>query len=198
LPDGRVILGVADACGKGLPAAMMIAQFATEVRHCITTAETLKLAMSSLNSFVASLDEGFITFCLCLLDANRGKLTLLNAGHPPPLCWRKATGLVEPLGRDRSTLPLGIAEDHEFHTTSALLDFGDEVLFFTDGLIEAMSPDNSLFGEARVLQHMNAPHDNLQSLIDTIIADVEHFRGGRSRSDDTCLIGLTRVSEHSN
>ena len=195
LPDGRVILGVADACGKGLPAAMMIAQFATEVRHCLATAETLKIAMSSLNRFVASLDEGFITFCLCLLDVSRGKLTLLNAGHPPPLCWRKQSGIVEQLGLDRGTLPLGIAEDHEFHTATALLQPGDEVLFFTDGLIEAMSPDDSLFGESRVLRHMAAPHDNLQSLIDAIIADVECFRCGRSRSDDTCLMGFTRSSE---
>ncbi|MCX7419687.1 MAG: SpoIIE family protein phosphatase [Planctomycetia bacterium] len=195
LPDGRVIMGVADACGKGLPAAMMIAQFATEVRHCLTTAETLKIAMFRLNRFVASLDEGFITFCLCLLDVDHGKLTLLNAGHPPPLCWRKATGIVEQLGMDRSTFPLGIAEDHEFHTATALLQPGDEVLFFTDGLIEAMSPDNSLFGESRVLRHMAAPHDDLQSLIDTIIADVERFRSGRNRSDDTCLIGFTRICE---
>ena len=75
LPDGRVIMGVADACGKGMPAAMMIAQFATEVRHCLATAETLKIAMACLNSFVSSLDEGFITFCLCLLDERRATLT---------------------------------------------------------------------------------------------------------------------------
>lgn len=195
LPDGRVIMGVADACGKGMPAAMMIAQFATEVRHCLATAETLKVAMGCLNSFVSSLDEGFITFCLCLLDVARGKLTLLNAGHPPPLCLRKQSGVVEALGRDRSTLPLGIADDHEFHTATVQLQPGDEVLFFTDGLIEAMAPDDSLFGESRVYQLMAAPHCNLQSLIDAIVADVEHFRAGRCRSDDTCLIGFTRVSE---
>ncbi len=195
LPDGRVILGVADACGKGLPAAMMMAQFATEVRHCLAAAETLKLAMSSLNRFVASLDEGFVTFCLCLLDANRSRITLLNAGHPPPLCVRKQLGTVEQLGLERSTFPLGIAEEHEFHTSSTLLQPGDEVLFFTDGLIEAMAPDNSLYGESRVLRHLAAPHDCLQSLFDTIVEDVERFRNGRRRSDDTCLIGVARLSE---
>ena len=193
LPDGRVLMGVADACGKGMPAAMTIAQFATEVRHCIATADSLKIAMSSLNRFVTSLDAGFITFCLCLLDVKRGKLTLLNAGHPPPLCRRRASGEVEQLGLDRSTFPLGIADDHEFHTSTALLQPGDDVLFFTDGLIEAMAPDDSLYGEQRLLQHIAAPHDSLKSCIDAIVADVEHFRCGRSRSDDTCLIGFTRV-----
>src|SRR5690606_36144851 len=68
LPEDRIVVGVADASGKSLSAALKVAQFAAEVRHCIATAPTVKTALASLNRYVVEMDEGFITFCLCLID----------------------------------------------------------------------------------------------------------------------------------
>ncbi len=193
LPDSRVFMGVADACGKALPAALMIAQFATEVRHCLATARTLKLAMSSLNHFVCDLAEGFITFCLCLLDANHHTLTVVNAGHMSPLCRRRKSGEVESLTNKHGSFPLGIAANEQFHPTTVSLEPGDQVLLYTDGITEAMAPDNSLYGTARLQKLMASPREDVKSRLDAIVAEVVRFRAGRRPSDDSCLLGFART-----
>ncbi len=192
LPDSRVIVNVADACGKALPGALMIAQFATEARHCIASARSLKMALSSLNRYVCDLKEGFITLCLCLLDVNHHTLTVVNAGHMPPLCHRRNSGTVESLSSERRSFPLGIDADEQFHPFTVPLAPGDQVLLFTDGITEAMAPDDSLYGAARLKQITATPRDDLKSRVDAIVADVEHFRAGRRPSDDTCLVGIAR------
>lgn len=192
LPDGRAMIGVADACGKSLPAALMIAQFATEVRHCLTTAETLKGAMTTLNQFVCSLDEGFITFCLCLLDTNLHLLTVVNAGHPTPLCRRHESGTVEPMHTEKSSMPLGICPDEAFHPLHLLLRPGDEVILFTDGLTEAMNPRDVLYGTDRLIEQITTPQSSIAARVRAIVTDVESFRAGRRPTDDTCLLGIVR------
>ena len=192
LPDGRVMLGIADACGKSLPAALLMAQFASEVRHCLASAETLKLAMHSLNQFVCGIDEGFITFCLCLIDANTNLLTVMNAGHPAPVLRHHDTGLVESLSNSKSSFPLGISSNEKFHPMHTLLRPGDEIYLMTDGLIEAMAPDNSLYGSSRLSTQIAAAQPSLSARVAAIIADVADFRATRRPSDDTCLLGIAR------
>ncbi len=192
LPDGRVMMGIADACGKSLPAALLMAQFASEVRHCLATAETLKLAMHSLNHFVCGMDEGFITFCLCLLDANTHLLTVINAGHPVPLCRHHDTGKVESLANSKSSFPLGISAQEKFYPMHTLVRPGDEIYLMTDGLIETMAPDNSLYGISRLTNQIVAAQPSLFARVSAIIADLANFRATRLPSDDTCLLGIAR------
>ncbi|MFM9960239.1 MAG: SpoIIE family protein phosphatase [Planctomycetaceae bacterium] len=192
LPDGRVMMGIADACGKSLPAALLMAQFASEVRHCLATAETLKMALHSLNLFVCGLDEGFITFCLCLLDANTHLLTVMNAGHPTPVVRHHDTGEVESLANTKSSLPLGISPNEKFHPMHMLVRPGDEIFLMTDGLIEAMSPDSNLYGFSRLSKQIGPSQPSLPARFAAIIADVADFRATRSASDDLCLLGIAR------
>lgn len=192
LPDGRVMMGIADACGKSLPAAMLMTQFASEVRHCLATAETLKEAMHSLNQFVCGIDEGFITFCLCLLDANTDLLTVMNAGHPAPLWRHYDTGHVESLDHSKSSMPLGISPKEKFHPMQTLVRPGDEIFLVTDGLIEAMSPDNSLYGSSRLTSQIALTQPSLSARISSIIEDVAVFRASRRPTDDMCLLGIAR------
>lgn len=195
LSDSRVAVAIADACGKGMPAALMIAQFATQARHRIATAQSLKLAMASINRFVCRMDEGFITFCLCLLDSSQHTLTIVNAGHLSPMCRRSGSGVVEMLDAKKVNYPLGINADEEFHPFTVPFEPGDQVFLTTDGISEAMAPDNSLYGIKRLLQSIAVPHRDLKSQIEAIVANVESFRAGRISSDDSCLVGIARTQE---
>lgn len=192
MPDGRVTIGIADACGKSLSAALLMAQFAVEVRHCLATAETLKQAMVILNQFVCAVDEGFVTFLLCLLDPKMNLLTVVNAGHPPALCRWHETGEVDALCAEKLSLPLGISPDEVFHPFHALLRPGDEVFLLTDGMSDTMAPDTSRYGEERLKAQIAAPHTNLRSLMQVIIDDLTSFRGNRKAADDCCLLGIAR------
>ena len=195
LSESRVAIAIADVCGKGLPAALMVAQFATQARHRIATAQSLKMAMSSINRFVCRLDEGFITFCLCLLDSSLHTLTIVNAGHPAPLCRRSRTGIVETLESKKVNYPLGINAEEEFHPFTVPFEPGDQVFLATDGISETMAPDDSLYGTERLQQVIAVTHPHLKARIEAIVFDVECFRAGRIASDDSCLVGIARADE---
>lgn len=126
LSEDRVLLGIADAAGKGLAAAMSIARFAGEVRSQLVAAPTLKAAMRVLNQFVAGCSSGaFITCCVCVLDAERHTATIANAGHLPPLLLRGGERRVELVDTPHGSPPLGIDPDAVCHPVTFLLQPGD-------------------------------------------------------------------------
>lgn len=192
LPNDRVVLAVADACGRSLPAALLMAQFASELRHCLATAETIREVMASLNQFVFRMNAGYITLCLCLLDPRVHVLTVMNAGHLSPRCRRHQTGTVERLEPKPSSLPLGLENRSSFHSLQTVLHPGDEVFLLSDGLTEAMAPNNCLYGTDRFEAVIARPQSSLTQRINDVVADVAQFCAGRPLSDDCCLIGFAR------
>ena len=149
--------------------------------------------MTSLNQFVCALDEGFITFCLGLLDTKLNLLTVINAGHPTPIGRRHENGMVEPMLTEKSSLPLGINPDELFHPLHLLLlRTGDESLLFSDGLTETMNPQDSLYGTERLIEQIAAPQSSIAARISAIVADVEKFGVCRRPTDDICLLGIAR------
>ncbi|WP_437192450.1 SpoIIE family protein phosphatase [Planctomicrobium sp. SH527] len=195
LRDGRVILGIADASGKGLPAAMNIVRFAGEVRLRLATSTTLKSALFSLNQFI--LDDGdecmFITSCIGVLDPMQHLLSLANAGHPPPMLKRKGTEKVELMMSEKRCFPLGIVANFEIHPLTLNIKKGDQVIMYTDGLSEAMNHRNELFGEARMIESIKKSTGNIEQIVNDLVENVSRFRDGRSPSDDMTIIGFERT-----
>ena len=148
--------------------------------------------MSRLNQLVCELDEGFITFCVAVLDPREYRLSIANAGHPAPL-RRRADGVVEAQGAERSGLPFGVDPLEEYHPFSLMLSPGDEIVLYTDGVNEAMNRKNELFGTAWLRDDLAAPARELDARVRAIIDRVEPFCGGRSPSDDTCIVALSRL-----
>ncbi|WP_437229556.1 SpoIIE family protein phosphatase [Planctomicrobium sp. SH661] len=195
LRDGRVILGIADASGKGLPAAMNIARFAGEVRLQIATSPSLKSALASLNQFVIDGAEEcmFITACLCVLDPQQHLVAIANAGHPPPLLKRAHDNTVEELTSQRRNFPLGIASVFEAHPWTVKLEPGDRLLLYTDGVTEAMNTRNEMFGTARLRESLGGSFSSIDDLVQEIVKDVGVFRDGRTANDDMTIVGVERL-----
>ncbi len=195
LSDGRVAIAVADASGKGLPAALRIAEFIAELRHCISTATSLKSAMSYLNQFVCRTDEGFITFCLTILDPKHHTLSIANAGHPPPRL-RRADASVIPAGTDRVSFPLGVDPDTQFHPMTISLDEGDELVLFTDGVSEAFNGKGEIFGTERLDEALLVAVNKMTSRVQQLVATVDTYCRGVRQSDDQCIVVLARSTRH--
>lgn len=194
LPDGRIMLAVADAVGKGLPASLKIAEFISEIRHCVTSATSIKSAMDYLNRFVCRTDDGFITFCLAVLDPRRHTISVANAGHPLPRLRRK-DGTVIPVGPDRVSFPFGLVDDTVFHPFTVNLDIGDEFVLFTDGVTEAFNRSSDIYGTERLHKVLRDPARTAEERVQLLVADVERFRKGRKPSDDQCIL-VTLRTEH--
>lgn len=195
LSNRRVIFGVADASGKGLPAAIKISRLAGEVRFRISTSRTLKSALKRLNQFVLEFaDAGFITLCVGVLDPRSHTLTVASAGHMPPLRRSGASCEVEELPIPNGSLPLGIEPQPEFHPVRYGLEPGDEVLIYTDGVTEAMNSQRELYRKTRLIEAISRSEVGIEAVLATIVRDLESFRAGAAPSDDTCMVGLQRLS----
>jgi len=195
LPDSRVIVGIADAAGKGLGAAMHVVRFAGEVRFRLATSSSLKAALSDINRFVYDVSDGtFITCCVCVIDPQQHEVSVVNAGHMAPLRRHGVTAKIESLECPRGSMPLGVDPDTEFHPTRFKLKPRDSVLLYTDGASEAMNEAQELYGIERLTQTLAASHGSVNDCVDAVVADVFAFRDGYRASDDTCIVSFGRMA----
>jgi serine phosphatase RsbU (regulator of sigma subunit) len=193
LRDGRVAVVLADVSGKGVAAALVMSKLSAEVRYSIASEPTAAKAVDQINnSFCHSgWEDRFATFVLALLDPREHKVTIVNAGHMPPLL-RRSPGHVEEVAPEISGLPLGIAEGSSYDSREISLGPGEMVTMFTDGISEALNPANELYTIDRLQEQLGGAADNTAKLGRTILDDVKRHASGRAQSDDMCLVVFGR------
>ncbi len=196
LPNNRLAVVVGDVSGKGVSAALLMAKLSGEVRYCLASESSPAAAVSRINaSFSGSgWQDRFVTFVLAVVDIKRHELTLVNAGHMPPLL-RTGKGQVEAIGGDEARLPLGVVADFEHEQHSRTIAAGDLLVFFTDGISEAMNVSNELYGIERLRNQLAAQSVEVAGLGRLILDDVKRFVGGRPQSDDMCLACFGRAAD---
>jgi pSer/pThr/pTyr-binding forkhead associated (FHA) protein len=153
LPDGRVAISVGDVAGKGLPSALLMARICADARACILTKPSPAEALFSLHQSVVSSGSGgrFVTMLLAVLDPQTHSISLVNAGHLPPLLLR-ADGTVERVGAHECGLPLGLATDVPFTEKALGISPGELLVLYSDGLTETMDATNEIYGPQRLVQ----------------------------------------------
>ena len=197
LPDDRLALALGDVAGKGVPAALLMARLYSSTRFQLFTTSDPAEALTGLNKDIASsgLGHRFITFVLMVLEPETGVITVVNAGHLPPLL-RRAEGTVEMVAKKESGLPLGIVPDQEYKSVRVRLQPGDVLFAYTDGVTEAMNNAREIYGRDRLRKCVENATDGIGPLIKSIISNVETFTGGSTLSrDDTCCVGVERLAE---
>ena len=139
--------GVGNGGGNGVHGALLMARLCSEARYSLVTDIIPSEAIDSLNR---ELCKGsftyFITFALCVLDIQRHELTIVNAGHMPPMCRRARNGEIESLCPDVACPPLGIDGSITYREDTVKLEPGDIVLLYTDGVSEAPSSTGERYG----------------------------------------------------
>ena len=196
LSPEKLAVVVGDVSGKGVSAALLMAKLAGEVRFCLASEPDHAAAVCRINSTFASSgwDDRFVTFVLAVIDTHKQEITIVNAGHMPPLL-RKAGGEVIEVGEDQAGLPLGVLGDYEYESCTIPLSRGDFLSIFTDGISEAMNTSNDLYGLERLQKIIGTPAITVEGLGQHILDDVRTFVGGRPQSDDMCLACFGRDEE---
>jgi phosphoserine phosphatase RsbU/P len=195
MPQGKVAIALGDVAGKGVPAALLMARLYSSARFHLLTQPDLKLALEGLNSEIASsgLGHRFITFVAVVIDPAKNQATVVNAGHLPPLI-RNKNGVSPLINKDQSGMPLGISPHQEFQEAIVDLEPGDTICLYTDGVTDAMNPDNEIFGRKRLNQFILDGPGDIEKLINGIVADIEKFSQDRPHTDDICAVGIKRSS----
>lgn len=194
--DGRVVLVIADVCGKGVEAATKTSMIRFTVRGMVAAGAGPKDILEALNQMVH--DSGdpsdIFTIWLGMLDVEDGLLTWADGGHPPALLWRRADNAIERLG---TTGPLlGAVRDATYEESAVTLAPGDRVLLYTDGVSEARR-NGQLFGEGRIRRVLRRARD-AASVPGALLAEVQRFSGGAIRDDAAILsvgyLGVVRFT----
>jgi serine phosphatase RsbU (regulator of sigma subunit) len=194
LPDGRTVITLGDVAGKGFAAALLMARMTSESRSALLASGAPAQAMTDLNHRLAdgSLGHRFITMLMLAVQPGSSELTMVNAGHPPPLL-RSADGTITSLGIKSSGLPLGIEPAWTYEPSQFELSPGDTLLLFTDGVTDAVDPGRHCFGLERLKESFRRAGTDPESIIDAVVGDIEQFSAGAPRADDLCLICLTHT-----
>jgi sigma-B regulation protein RsbU (phosphoserine phosphatase) len=191
LSGGRWALVLADVSGKGMAAALMMSAVRGMVRSLTPLASGPGEVLSRVNQMLLQdVSTGrYVTMIYAVLDPARRTLTFASAGHPWPLLCHG--GDVRPLHTDAG-LPLGLfPSEFTEHTVTLCHDF--RLLFYTDGISEALNGDDQEFGTCR-LANFVASHDCSAT---ALLEEIRTFSAERGPSDDITLILLRSASSQS-
>jgi len=193
LPDRKLGLFIADVSDKGIPAALFMALTRTLVRAAVSETSSPAEALQRVNNLIIpdNQQEMFVTAVYAVLSLETGELTYANAGHNPPLWMRNRRGEIESLKRTGAAL--GVIEGLLIEERTIQLEPGDGLLLYTDGLTEAFSPQEELFGVERLHQLLQADLGlSAHELLGAIEAAVNDFMGALPPDDDMTMLAVRR------
>jgi serine phosphatase RsbU (regulator of sigma subunit) len=187
LPNDRLALVVADAAGKGVSAALMVAKLSGELKYHLSC-QSPGLALARLNDDLCAGGTGrFVTLLVAILDRRSLTLTLVNAGHPVPLLRRK-DGTVQTMAGSSRGVALGLIPKRQYQELTIAIEPGDLWCAYTDGFTEATNAKGEMFGADRLCQELTSAPAVVREAGDRLIRSVQSFQGGQQQSDDMCLI----------
>jgi serine phosphatase RsbU (regulator of sigma subunit) len=189
LPDEKLGVVVADVADKGIPAAIFMAVSRTIIRTTALSDCTPAEALIQANNLILqeSANDMFLTAFYSVLDASTGQLVFANGGHNHPLLLRAATNAFETL--TARGIVLGVFPDIQSENKEVWLSTGDVLVFYTDGLTEAMDMDYQEFGEARLRQAIaESPRGSPSEIVNAILEAMSLFTNGAEQSDDLTIV----------
>ena len=182
---------VADVSGKGIPAALFMMTVKTTIKNMFNDKEGHGRLISKINNKIQENNQFgfFVTAFIGIVDLETGKIAFINCGHNPPLICRNG-GKFEYLKTD-SNMPLGALDDFEYHVTETLLNKGDTLFLYTDGLTEALNEKREFYGEERLLDCLNSLKlSGSKRLLEDVKKNVEDFVQNTAQSDDLTMLAF--------
>lgn len=185
------LLAIADVSGKGVPAAllssMLQASLRTQANHVTSVAEIMK----NVNELVCrnSPTGQFATFFLARVEGSNLQLAFTNAGHNYPVVYRARGGRVEL--KSGGTV-VGILETAAFEQDMVQLEPADRVVFYTDGVNEAMNAGGDMYGEERLHACVEALPAGFSApqIVEAVLNDLRRFLAGVEAGDDVTVMAL--------
>jgi sigma-B regulation protein RsbU (phosphoserine phosphatase) len=201
LSDGKVGVVIADVADKGMGAALYMALSRTLIRtYAVEYPSRPDLALNAANERILADTDAtmFVTVVYGILDPATGSFVYCNAGHHPPYLFDGSeAGPAEAL--PGSGMPLGIVEDARLERNEVRLDPGTALLLYTDGVVDARSPEKEFFGRERMLEAvqetLDAPSGKMplaREMQEALLENVFGFMGDEPQFDDVTLMVVAR------
>ena len=193
LDDNKITLIIADVVGKGIPAAFYMGMVKTLLKNiCYQEKEDPAKALNRVNRILSQDNSTlmFVTLFICYYDIKTGKMRYANAGHHEAICISK-TGVYRQFGTMKG-IAIGVTDQRKYISRKTIINKGDTVVLYTDGVIEAVSPNEEDYGEVRfkqlLIENRRLSSENLANKIIESVREFEHDK----RYDDVTVITLRR------
>ncbi len=195
--NGHLGIAIADVSGKGIPAALLMANLQASLHAQVIKSEQVAAVADRMNNLlVRSTDiHMFATFFYGVLDRSRSCFTSTNAGHNPPMLFQE-NGRVQRL--EAGGLLLGFLPDRDYAQESVRIQPGEALVMFTDGITEAADPDtprmsDDLFGEERLIEVIRANlHKSAREIQAAVLQAVTVHIKNSPPIDDITLVVIKR------
>jgi sigma-B regulation protein RsbU (phosphoserine phosphatase) len=196
LPEGGIIMAVADVAGKGLASAIMATSFRAAFRAMAITGVSLDLLATRMNQHHWQEGEEarrrYVTAIFLRLDPKRGEVEIVNAGHNPGFVITPdaVQHQIEAAGT-----PLGLLPGMNYSSERLPFNRGSRLLFYTDGLTEVFLGDEEFGQDRLMLEFSNTPTQQADGILDALWVAIHGFSGGGPQEDDMTALVLCHLPD---
>jgi len=187
---------IADVSGKSIPSALFMMVARMLIKNNAQAGKSPKEVFELVNNLLCDSNDAdiFVSAFMAYLDTSSGKLTFVNAGHTPPLFllddkydyFKRKNGFV-----------LAGMKNTSYAQSEIILQSGDELFLYTDGLTEAANDNDEHFGEERLISLLNANKNlPLKKLVEKLRLEVNKFANGAEQSNDIAMLALRYKGEY--
>lgn len=196
IDDDILGLVIGDVTGKSVSGALVMSSSRSIFRMLSEEKPSVGENMVRANRRIKKdIKRGmFVALLYAVLNANDKSLGLCSAGQTQPVYRSEKKGITSLLETKGDTFPLGILDEAQYEETRLNLETGDKIIFYTDGIVEAMNKDKELFGFEQLLDIVKESQSSTaESLLDEIMNRVKDFTGDSPQHDDITVIVLNVV-----
>ena len=200
LADQRLAIVLGDVAGKGMPAALLMAKLSSETRSSLLSERVLTAAIARLNDTLypsTSPMDRFVTLAAAVLDPVNHTVTLVNAGHPSPLWFRRAQRkLVPAIPPEDDGQSLGMNQGNKYQCYHVVLQPGDFLVLFSDGVTDAQSGAGKPFRQKGIhaILEQGIP-DSPRVFGERLVQAMQRHAAGGPQYDDITLLCFGRPAK---
>lgn len=194
IDDETICLVIADVSGKGVPAALLMARSSALFRSYMINGHRLGPALEHVNKELCLENESnmFVTLFAMTVHLPSGECRYVNAGHNPPFVLRKNRS--PEMMPEAKSVPLGIDDETAYPEETLVLNAGDAVYLYTDGVSEAIDSKSGLFGNDRTLDSLAKVNGNsCESILEKVRKSISEFVEDTPQSDDITMLAFRRT-----
>ncbi len=189
IDENNLVFLIADVSGKGVPAALFMMTVKTLINNLSEMGYEPEKLIEIINKKICETNKQgfFVTMLLCITNVKTGKTSIINCGHNLPLIKRQ-NGKYEYLKLE-SNIVLGVFADSEFEIYNTIVNPGDIIYTYTDGVTESTNTNNEMYGEERLYDCLNSiESDDVMTIAQDVKASVKEFADGVLQSDDITML----------
>lgn len=193
LPDGRLAFVIADVSDKGLAASLYMTVTRTLLRAAALEHKSPAKTLEHVNDLLLTNSQNglFVTTFYGVLSLDDGLLIYTIAGHNPPMVIQHQTHKVVEFAK--GGIALGALPDIHLQQTQVILNHGDCLVLYTDGVSEAFNLYDQMYGVKRLKRVLlTSDNESASSVLATLVADLKKFRANAPLSDDTTILAISR------